>query len=81
MEPYPLLITADYKGMLAIWKVRPAETSTTPLLLQRHEVERSWGDKVTVPILLMEYDRDEQVLITGDEEGGIATWDIRGLVR
>ena len=67
-------------GMLAIWKVRPAKASTTPMVLQRHEVERPWGERVTVPVLVMEYDPDEQILVTGDEEGGVATWDIRQLV-
>lgn len=81
LNPLPLLLTADSTGVMFIWKIWPLPDGRKCLL--RMENQHSMGVSVPVSAVDSYYcpEKNELLLLIGDEKGWVRPQDISHLLR
>eukprot|EP00931_Biecheleriopsis_adriatica_P010284 TRINITY_DN11136_c0_g2_i1.p1 TRINITY_DN11136_c0_g2~~TRINITY_DN11136_c0_g2_i1.p1 ORF type:complete len:1153 (+),score=285.20 TRINITY_DN11136_c0_g2_i1:92-3550(+) len=87
VDPYPLLVSADFSGNVAIWALpsitgRPHRLANSVLtrFINMQSLESSASVNCLDPVCEMKDGQRSLVLYTGDEDGDVRAWDVTALL-
>lgn len=84
VDPYPLLVSADFGGNVAIWAVPAPHREEQPKfvyqVLTRFINMQSLESSAPVNCLDPTVDKDKFILYTGDEDGDVRAWELSQLL-